>query len=143
MEKLPNVTVSSLSELGEGKGDRQGRQSPSPSRPFHRPLSRTATLPDGRLISGQRRSSMFSDSVSDTRKSLRSSTDDLLLPRVSENGKFDYGSDPSHWHSVPLGLALLPAVGGLLFQDGSALVTDIMLLGLAAIFLNWSVRLPW
>lgn len=44
---------------------------------------------------------------------------------------------------MPLGLALLPAVGGLLFKDGSAIVTDITLLALAAIFLNWSVRLPW
>jgi hypothetical protein len=31
----------------------------------------------------------------------------------------------------------------MLFQNGSAVVTDIMLLGLAAIFLNWSVRIPW
>jgi hypothetical protein len=40
-------------------------------------------------------------------------------------------------------LALLPAVGGLFFQNGSAVVTDITLLALAAIFLNWAVRLPW
>ncbi|KAK3062688.1 hypothetical protein LTS18_003552, partial [Coniosporium uncinatum] len=33
--------------------------------------------------------------------------------------------------------------GGLFFQNGSLFVTDICLLILAAIFLNWSVRLPW
>lgn len=86
---------------------------------------------------------MFSDNLSETRKSLRSSTDDLLLPRVNGSGQLDHVNEPSHWHSTPLGLALLPAVGGLLFQDGSAVVTDITLLALAAIFLNWSVRLPW
>jgi hypothetical protein len=91
----------------------------------------------------RRRSSLFSDNMSETRKSLRSSTDDLLLPRLDGTADFDHTNDPSHWHSVPLGLALLPAVGGLLFQNGSAVVTDVTLLALAAIFLNWSVRLPW
>ncbi len=86
---------------------------------------------------------MFSDNLSDTRKSLRSSTEDLLLPRVNGSEQLHHIHEPSHWHSIPLGLALLPAVGGLLFQDGSAVVTDITLLALAAIFLNWSVRLPW
>jgi hypothetical protein len=95
------------------------------------------------MPSNRRRSSLFSDNVSETRKSLRSSTDDLLLPRAKGSGEFDYVNEPSHWHSIPLGLALLPAVGGLLFQDGSAVVTDMTLLALAAIFLNWSVRLPW
>lgn len=30
-----------------------------------------------------------------------------------------------------------------MFTNGSYVVTDIMILGLAAVFLNWSVRLPW
>lgn len=89
----------------------------------------------------RRRSSLFSDSFSETQRSLKTSTDDLLLPRVSDQGTFDH--DPSHWHSVPLGLALLPALGGLFFQNGSAIITDLSLLVLAAVFLNWSVRLPW
>jgi hypothetical protein len=42
-----------------------------------------------------------------------------------------------------LAFALLPALGGMFFKNGSSVITDIMLLGLAAIFLNWSVRLPW
>lgn len=44
---------------------------------------------------------------------------------------------------MPLALALLPALGGVLFQNGSAIVTDIILLGLAVVFLNWAVRVPW
>jgi hypothetical protein len=91
----------------------------------------------------KRRSSVFSEGLSETHKSLRSSTDDLLLPRYKLGSPLASQHEPSHWHSVPLGLALLPAVGGLLFKDGSALITDITLLALAAIFLNWAVRLPW
>ncbi|KAL8687522.1 MAG: hypothetical protein Q9218_006331 [Villophora microphyllina] len=89
-----------------------------------------------------RRSSTFSDSIDDARSSIKSSTDDLLLPRA-KGSSLASQLEPSHWHSTPLALALLPAVGGILFQNGSAIVTDITLLGLAAIFLNWSVRLPW
>lgn len=91
----------------------------------------------------RRRSSTFSDySLNEARKQFQSSTDDLLLPRPSGLGN-ELHPEPSHWHSAPLAFALLPAIGGMLFQNGSSVVTDIMLLGLAAIFLNWSVRLPW
>ncbi|KAL8645132.1 MAG: hypothetical protein Q9226_007440 [Calogaya cf. arnoldii] len=89
-----------------------------------------------------RRSSTFSDSVDDARQSIRSSTDDLLLPRAKGTSLVSQ-SEPSHWHSMPLVLALLPAIGGVLFQNGSAIVTDITLLGLAVVFLNWAVRVPW
>ena len=51
--------------------------------------------------------------------------------------------EPSHWHSAPLALALFPALGGLFFHNGSVVVTDLTLLILAAVFLNWAVRLPW
>lgn len=49
----------------------------------------------------------------------------------------------SAWHSTPLAFALLPAIGGVFFKNGTAIMTDILLLALAAIFMNWSVRLPW
>jgi len=90
----------------------------------------------------RRRSSNFSEySLNEIRKNFQSSTDDLLLPRPNSNNH-DEHPPPSNWHSAPLAFALLPAIGGMLFQNGSAVVTDIMLLGLAAIFLNWSVRIP-
>lgn len=115
---------------------------PSQSPLHHRPLGRASTFSEAPSPLNNRRNSMFSDSISEARRSIFSSTDDLLLPNVRNN---DLGTvhEPSHWHSVPLALALLPAVGGLLFQNGSAVVTDATLLGLAAVFLNWSVRLPW
>lgn len=91
----------------------------------------------------ERRNSTLSDSLSDARNSIRSSTDDLFLPRVARHDEGHIATEESHWHSAPLALALLPAIAGVLFKNGSAVVTDVTLLVLAAIFLNWSVRLPW
>ncbi|KAL0931645.1 uncharacterized protein CTRU02_212598 [Colletotrichum truncatum] len=65
---------------------------------------------------------------------------DLLNPRPAGVTSSD---DMSNWASVPLAFALLPAVGGLLFNNGSAVVTDVMLLGLSSVFLHWSVTNPW
>jgi hypothetical protein len=66
-----------------------------------------------------------------------------LFPRVVPKGDIALPNEESNWQSAPLGLALLPAIAGIFFKNGSAVVTDITLLILAAIFLNWSVRLPW
>lgn len=105
--------------------------------------SRAATFAEGSTsISNLRRNSTLSDSVSEARNSIRSSTDDLFLPRASRRPDVDL-QEESHWQSAPLGLALFPAIAGVFFQNGSAVTTDITLLVLAAIFLNWSVRLPW
>ncbi|PMD36776.1 hypothetical protein L207DRAFT_433170 [Hyaloscypha variabilis F] len=92
----------------------------------------------------RRRSSNFSDySLREARRSFQSSTDDLLLPKAQREGEREAGEGGSAWHSAPLAFALLPALGGMLFTNGSSVITDVMLLGLAAIFLNWSVRIPW
>ncbi|KAH0544424.1 hypothetical protein FGG08_001451 [Glutinoglossum americanum] len=92
----------------------------------------------------RRRSSLLSDySLDDARASLRSSTDDLISPRPNVPGRLTGSDELSNWHSAPLAFALLPAVGGMFFQNGGAVVTDLMLLGLAGVFLNWAVRLPW
>lgn len=109
-----------------------------------RGVARAATFSaeDSSNFTNFRRNSALSDSVSEARNSIRSSTDDLFLPRVSKAHDVDL-QDESHWQSAPLGLALLPAIAGVFFQNGGAVVTDITLLILAAIFLNWSVRLPW
>ncbi|RHZ49252.1 uncharacterized protein CDV56_102930 [Aspergillus thermomutatus] len=110
----------------------------------HRGPTRAATFAEGSSsIQNQRRNSSFSDSVSEARNSIRSSTDELLFPRVVQKGYSDLPNEESNWQSAPLGLALLPAIAGVFFKNGSAVVTDITLLILAAIFLNWSVRLPW
>jgi hypothetical protein len=90
----------------------------------------------------RRRSSNFSDySLNEARRSLH---DDLLNPRP---GGLDIGDMGKHeetsWSSFPLAFALLPAVAGMAFKNGNAVATDVMLLGLAAIFLHWSVTQPW
>lgn len=115
---------------------------PSPSAPAsylrRRGLpSRATTFAEG-ASDPQRRNSTLSDSLSEARNSIRSSTDDIFFPRVAKDSE-----EESLWQSAPLALALLPAIAGVFFHDGSAFVTDVTLLALAAIFLNWSVRLPW
>ncbi|ORY69761.1 uncharacterized protein BCR38DRAFT_308125, partial [Pseudomassariella vexata] len=88
----------------------------------------------------RRRSSSFSDySLNEARRNLESSADELFNLR----GARTQSGDKSLYASVPLIFALLPAVGGMLFKNGSAFLTDVILLGLAAIFLHWSVTQPW
>ncbi|KHJ32967.1 hypothetical protein EV44_g2120 [Erysiphe necator] len=96
-----------------------------------------------KLETFRRRSSNISDySLKDAKNAIQTSTEDLLYPRINILGN-ESTQTTSPWHSAPLAFALLPALAGILFTNGSGIVTDVMLLGLAAIFLNWSVRLPW
>ena len=90
----------------------------------------------------ERRGSVFSD-FSESRQAIKDTADDLFVPRPDKRSKFVEDQETSHWNSIPLGLALLPAVAGLLFKEAGAVVTDLTLLVLAAVFLNWSVRVPW
>lgn len=117
----------------------------NPANLRQRPLGRATTFAEA-SPSKFRRNSAISDTVSEARQSIRDSTDDLLFPRAkattTTNPRLEAHHD-SHWQSAPLALALLPAVGGMFFDNGSAFVTDATLLILAAVFLNWSVRLPW
>lgn len=107
---------------------------------------------DASGLQDQRRNSTISDTVSETRNSIRSSTGNLFFPRASgeidgdhdsSSVNADSASDESLWNSAPLLLALLPAVAGVFFRNGSAFITDVTILIMAAVFLNWSVRLPW
>jgi hypothetical protein len=135
---------SSLRRVLTGEESAQLRRRP-PTNRF------STTVDDGGAPApgGRRRSSNFSDySLREARKSFQSSTDDLLLPKAGRGDGMDSegrkeGDGSSAWHSAPLAFALLPALGGMLFTNGSSVTTDILLLGLAAIFLNWSVRIPW
>nr|POF06248.1 hypothetical protein CFP56_75543 [Quercus suber] len=90
----------------------------------------------------RRRSSVLSLSSLDD--AAQSFADDIINPRTHKSTIRKDGEDEvTHWHSTPLAFAILPAVAGLLFKNGSTFVTDVLLLALAAVFLNWSVRLPW
>ena len=116
--------------------------SPDSGQIRHRLLSRMPASGDSSSFD-RRTGSMLSEGMSDSRRSFLASTDDLLHPRPSSGGGLDHFEHSSHWQSFPLALALLPAVGGLIFQNGNVLLTDATTLALAAIFLNWSIRLPW
>lgn len=128
-----SALMSPPSNINIANTKNSARASLSPLR--NKPIGRASTFADTSTPLRHRRSSTFSDSII-------SSTDDLLLPRAKSSG-LESQLEHSHWHSAPLALALLPAVGGLLFKNGGSVLTDVTLLGLAAVFLNWSVRLPW
>ncbi|KAH0376481.1 hypothetical protein KCU92_g9768, partial [Aureobasidium melanogenum] len=98
------------------------------------------TLPAEPSLSRRRSSLLSFSSLDDTRHS----AGDFIRPSLGlDQDDSTAPEDLSHWHSSPLAFAFLPALAGLFFTNGSAFVTDIILLGLAALFLNWSVRLPW
>lgn len=117
--------------------------SPSPQGLRQRPLGRATTFAEGHTPLNRRQSSFISETLSETRRSLRSSTDDIFLPRAKGQDDQQDDEDSNHWHSAPLVLALLPAVGGMFFTNGSAFITDVTLLAMAAIFMNWALRSPW
>jgi hypothetical protein len=99
-------------------------------------LSRAATFEGAN--SPPRRSSLLSD-ISDTRHSFRSSTDNLRTAGTHELAL----DEPTHWISSPVLFAVLPAIGGLLYQNGGPILTDVLTLALASWFLHWCVRFPW
>lgn len=83
----------------------------------------------------RRRSSNFTDySLGEAR--------DILNPRAKQSGELP-SSESSSLASASLAFALLPAIAGAVFKNGSAIATDLMLLGLAGVFLHWSVTQPW
>lgn len=47
------------------------------------------------------------------------------------------------WYTLPLAFAILPAIAGMLFTNGSEFVTDTLLLGLAGLLLYWIIKFPW
>ena len=88
----------------------------------------------------RRRSSILSySSLEDAGSSF---ADDFLNPSATKRLKKQKQEEDTHWHSTPLVFAILPALAGLLFNNGSAFVTDVLLLGFAALFMNWSIRIP-
>ncbi|KPM41559.1 hypothetical protein AK830_g5043 [Neonectria ditissima] len=109
---------------------------PRPSIQIHHSLAADPSSPLGEAP--PRRSSNFSEySLGEAR--------DLLNPQpISRGGGGQLAmNDSSSLASLSLAFALLPALAGVLFKNGSAVVTDVMLLGLAGVFLHWSVTQPW
>ena len=116
-----------------------------PSQLRQRMLSRAATFAEGVQSTPprplRRRSSVLSD-LSDTRHSIRSSTDSLVknTDGLDQATAFE---DGHHWLSSPVIFAVVPAVAGLLYQNGAAFLTDLFTLALAAWLLHWCCTWPW
>ncbi|KAK0711605.1 hypothetical protein B0H67DRAFT_494088 [Lasiosphaeris hirsuta] len=84
----------------------------------------------------QRRTSTFSDfSLAEARRGLQG---DIFNP---SGVNLQTHEKKRSW--LPLVFAILPPMAGILHNNGSAIMTDLLLLCLAAVFLNWSVRQPW
>ena len=66
-----------------------------------------------------------------------------MPPRANEATRHELHEEPSLWYSAPLLFAIVPAVGGVAFKKGSVLLTDVALLALAAVYLNWCLITPW
>ncbi|KAK4221047.1 hypothetical protein QBC38DRAFT_550279 [Podospora fimiseda] len=102
------------------------------------PLRRRAYTFDASDVNHRlRRSSTFSGySLSEVGREFQ---EDILDP-----GPIIHHDEDTSWKSsLPLMFAILPATVGLVFKNGSSFVTDVILLGLAAVFLHWSVSAPW
>lgn len=103
------------------------------------PSSDYAESPSQRL---QRRSSTLSDfSLSEARRNLRDSTDDILNPSGAKHAMSNGNSGALA--ALPVAFALLPALFGVLFEGGNAITTDVMLLGLVFVFLRYTITQPW
>lgn len=90
----------------------------------------------------RRRSSTLSDfSFTEAQKSFREGTQDILNPSAAKDAPAQDAS--SLMSSLPLAFALLPALFGVLFEGGGAIITDVMLLGLVFIFLRYTITQPW
>ncbi|KAK1250063.1 hypothetical protein MKX08_010066 [Trichoderma sp. CBMAI-0020] len=144
----PGLAASSGVSLGHGT-NATSNSNASAASPGHF-IRRAKTFDEPSMRSGSM-SRHFSDSSSEAlpRRSSNFSeyslneARDILNPRPHA-----LGEQQSHHESSPLALlslafAFLPAVAGVFFQNGTSVVTDIMLLGLAAILLHWSVTQPW
>ncbi|KAK3313417.1 hypothetical protein B0H66DRAFT_483255 [Apodospora peruviana] len=112
------------------EGDQQSRRrSWTPSQPpnLDSPFQETR----------RRRSSTFSDyNLGETRRNIEH---EIINPGITQQ----HDDEVFGWWSFPLALVMVPAIAGALFKNGSPVVTDIILLILGAIFLNWTVTWPW
>ncbi|KAL6708177.1 hypothetical protein ACN47E_003361 [Coniothyrium glycines] len=108
--------------------------------------NRAATFVEGVQSSppapSRRRSSLISD-LSDSRYSLRSSTDNLRSAGNTAMENEPAQDGPTVWTSLPVVLAVVPPIIGLTVHNGAAIATDVVILALAAWFLNSCVRMPW
>ena len=130
-----SATASPSRTLPPSLGIRRAVTADEATHPRRRLPSNTSATAENPFAEARRRSSNFSDlSLNDAQQSVGNNDDGLWNPGAQ---RVQPGT------VIPLALALMPALGGILFTNGSAFLTDVILLGLAAVFLHWSVTQPW
>lgn len=103
----------------------------------------TPALPQAQAQALRRRSSTLSDfSLIEAQKSIRHGTQDILNPSPARDSVQSRDTS-SILSSLPLAFALLPALFGVLFEGGTAFITDVLLLALVFIFLRYTITQPW
>ena len=138
-DDLPTVQTSLNSNGAASSGGNKDSFSPVRIRPIQR-ASTMGDIANTSSPTSRRRGSQITTDSQGEMTSMRSSVDDLLLPKSTS---IDHEVGSSHFHSTPLLFAILPALGGILFEGGSIILTDFSIIALSCIFLNWSLRLPW
>ncbi|KAL7789942.1 hypothetical protein V8C37DRAFT_385605 [Trichoderma ceciliae] len=141
--------ASSGISFGHGSGSANANANANNAPPGHF-IRRAKTVDEPSMRSGSMSRHFSSDSSSEAppRRSSNfseyslSEARDILNPRPHAHDELSH-HESSPLASLSLAFALLPAIAGVLFQNGTSVVTDVMLLGLAAIFLHWSVTQPW
>ncbi|KAH7625137.1 hypothetical protein B0T09DRAFT_393916 [Sordaria sp. MPI-SDFR-AT-0083] len=108
----------------------------SPSTPDIRPVRRAVTVDVGSEQAQLRRRTMNPQSTPETPRNLQHQ---ILNPASFASD--EQGASESS--TMPLAFALLPAVAGMFHHKGSDFITDIIMIVLAAVFLHWSLTVPW
>ncbi len=136
--------MAEMADVSRGKRDAE----PGDPSPHLFKMRRAATMNEAPSL--RRRSTLgHSPETSPERSRRRGSTlsDFSYEARATLNPGADTSDaappESSNWETIPLAVALFPALAGTLVEGGNAWATDIMLLLLGAIFLNWSVTQPW
>lgn len=108
-------------------------------------FSRTSSWNDRRPLPERRTSSFVSDASSDGRRfSVKGLADSLAGDSAQDDAQLlDSSQEASLWYSLPLLFAIVPAIGGVAFKSGATILTDLALLCLAAVYLNWCLTSPW
>ncbi|KAJ4415758.1 hypothetical protein N0V85_002583 [Neurospora sp. IMI 360204] len=147
--KAPNMATVTSTET-------EATPAMSPSTPDIRPVRRAVTVDEGSQQAQLRRRTINPQSTPETpfgQVRRRSSTfSDYSLDAARRNLQHEilnpasFASDeqgPSESSTMPLAFALLPAVAGMFHHKGSDFITDIIMIVLAAVFLHWSLTVPW
>lgn len=143
---FPSFSATSLSHLPSANPSRRSVTVEDSPQIRRRPIS-LVSLPssdtgDSPAPGVRRRSSTLSEfGIPDARKYFRDGTNDILNPSAARTKPANDSS--SVLSSLPLAFALLPAIVGVFFEGGNALITDVMLLGLVFIFLRYTITQPW